>query len=223
VAQESESCCAAPDEGLLLPDSPAEMGGLHIVKEAKKEVVPDFAREWTEIREDLETEATGALRIGRNLIKIRDALKPLGLWLTGLREHGMSQSQASRYIRYAELPKAERKIFQRVKGFSLSAAVGERRGKKAADHSPANGPKDAEAVIPADELEERQAEVGRKLKLAFEIVDAGERCLAGEPDPEYADDHERWQRKVDEVAAVMREYVNGPMEAELRSRLLAGA
>ena len=59
---------------------------------------PDFTEEWAQIRQDLEGEAAGALRIGQNLIKIRDRLKPLGLWLTALTEHGMSQPQASRYI-----------------------------------------------------------------------------------------------------------------------------
>src|SRR2546425_8265425 len=131
--------------------------------------VPDFTAAWAQIREDLEDQAAGAFRIGQNLIKIRDRLKPLGLWPAALKEHGMSQPQASRYIRFAEMPERDREGYQRAVGFSLSEAVGERRRKKDAaageisddgrgsDYSLTNGP---QPEIPAHELAHPLAQIG---------------------------------------------------------------
>jgi hypothetical protein len=186
----------------------------------------DFAAEWTLIREDLEREAAGALRIGQNLIKIRDALKPLGLWLAALREHGMSQPQASRYIRYAEMPERDREVYQRVVGFSLSDAVGEGKlGGRASEYSSTNS-QNAEAGIevPADEIADRRAEIDRQLKLAVEMVDAGERVLAAGPQPpEYADDTARWASKLREVADAVLAVISERLETELTKRLLPSA
>lgn len=147
---------------------------------ASEAAAPDFSAEWAQIRRDLEGEAEGALRIGRNLIKIRDALKPLHLWLAALREHGMSQPQASRYIRFAGLPERDREIYQRDTGFSLSRAIGERRGKRGAGGEAGAAP-EGEAEIPEGERAERLAEIDRQLKLGIRMVQAGEAALGAEP------------------------------------------
>ena len=189
---------------------------LSTVVEGGEAGASDFAREWAEITENLRKEAAGALRIGQNLIRIRDALKPLRLWLKALREHGISQPHASRYIRFAEMPEADREPYLRLEGpFSLSHAVGERRGKKKGDHSPANG-SEAGAMVPAEEMEEeRRAEIA----LARKIVEEGARQLAFAPPPEHADDHERWQSKVREAGGVLRRL----LDEHLRSRPVPGA
>lgn len=190
---------------------------------------PDFTAEWSQIREDLTNEAEGALRIGLNLIRIRDALKPLGLWLAELQKHGMSQPQASRYIRYAQLPERDRAAFQRTRGFSLSEAIGESRRKKRAtseaDHYSSTNSPAGEAPIPEDELVDRLAEVEQRVKLAITIVEAGEQALAkvGEPQPEeFADDRGRWQAKLSEVADAVLAVIHEHLEEELRKRLLPG-
>jgi hypothetical protein len=185
---------------------------------------PDFTAEWAQIRADLENVAAGWLRIGLNLMKIRDALKPRGRWLPALREHGMSQPQASRYIRFAEkfakMPEDERAIFLRAKGLSLSEAVGEGR-EEPSDYSPTNSRNfEDEVEIPADELEDRRAEVERQKNLAHKIVDAGVKALKGEPTPEYADDDARWASVLDEVAADVLAVLFAHLPAELKKRLL---
>ncbi len=192
---------------------------------AAEAAVPDFTAEWSQICEVLRNEAEGALRIGLILIRIRDALKPLGLWLAALREHGMSQPQASRYIRYAELPERDRAAFQRTRGFSLSEAVGERRRKRATTETAEIGVASADDVqISEDELTDILAEVDRRVKLAVRMVEAGERALASEPGPpEYADDQERWRARLSAVADAVLAVVNEGLEAELRKRLLPGA
>jgi hypothetical protein len=182
---------------------------------------PHFTAEWAQIQTDLRNEALGARRIGENLIKIRDALKPLGLWLAALRGHGMSQPQASRYIRYAQLPERDRDAFQRVKGFSLTEAIGERRRTAVATVSQADRPMDVE--VPADELADRRAEIDRRFKLGLAMVKAGEAALAGESHPpEFAEDAQRWRNKLGEVAGDVLAVVNAGLEAELVRRLLPG-
>jgi hypothetical protein len=167
---------------------------------------PDFAREWEEIRERLESEAAGALRIGQLLITIKDGL-PRGRWLPALREHGMSQPQASRYMRYARLPESDREIFQRRKGFSLSAAVGERRKKDAPVEG--SGEKQAAAPIPPPERDETLAEIDRQFKLALDMVDFAEENFQQERE---------WAmgNVADDIRALIRE----GLKAKLRARLL---
>lgn len=182
---------------------------------------PDFTAEWRQIRTDLENEAAGALHIGQNLIKIRDALKPLGQWLTALREHGMSQEQAWRYTTFAEMPEAEREPYMRLEGpFSLTKAIegrSKKRSKKPAgpapDYSSTNNPE-----IPADEVADRLAEIDQRLKLAVEMVGRGEEALAGEPQPEYADDDARWKRKLSEIAEDVVVVVSAHLKNELERR-----
>ncbi len=189
------------------------------------EDAPDFTAEWAQIRADLGDEAAGALRIGRNLIKIRDALKPLNLWIKALRENYMSPSQASRYIRFAELPERDREIFLRADGpFSLSDAVGERRRERrarASDFSPEKSPEiEAEVEIDADELADHRAEIDRRMKIAVDIVEAGVGALAGEPGPpEYAAADARWENKLREVADDVLAVIGDNLESELRERL----
>jgi hypothetical protein len=192
--------------------------------------VPDFTAEWRQITEDLESEAKYlnssaecALRIGETLIKIRDELKPRGLWLDALRDHGWSQPQASRYIRFANLPERDREPWLRRKAFSLSGAVGERPSRKkdasgnpAADYSSTNSPE-----IPADELLDRSEEIDQRFKLAIAMIVAGERALAGEAHTEYADDADRWKRKLGEVADATLAVVEAHLKQELRQRLLS--
>jgi hypothetical protein len=184
----------------------------------------EFASEWQEITSLIGREAEGALRIGQLLIAIRDELKPRGLWLAALREHGMSQPQASRYIRYAELPESDRMLWQRVNGFSLSAAVGEHRTKKdateesgtgqAPNYSSTNSPE-----IPADELADRLEEIDQRLKLAVEMVSKGEEALAGEPQPEYAADDARWKLKLSEIAEDVCTVISAHLMKELERRV----
>jgi hypothetical protein len=188
-------------------------------------VVPDFTAEWQQIREDLESEATNALRIGRNLIKIRDALKPLGQWLAALREHGMSQPMAWRYITFAELPEADREPWMRVQWFSLAKAVEGRKRKDANEDSGTGQDSGLFATnnpeIPADELADRLAEIDQRFKLAIEMVNAGEAALAGEPQPpEYADDAAKWKSKLREVADTALAVIEAHLGEELRQRLL---
>jgi hypothetical protein len=198
-------------------------------EQSEQEVQSEFAKQiaarWEQIHEDLGDEAAGALRIGLNLIKIRDALKPLKRWLSALREHGMSQPQASRYIRYAELPERDRAAFQRASGFSLAAGHGEgKKGKKgAATIRQTNSPAEAEVEIPADELADALAQVERRIKLAIEIVQAGEAALGDEPQPpEYADDDERWRNMLRQVADAVHAVIDQHLGAELKQRLLPG-
>jgi hypothetical protein len=183
--------------------------------------VPDFAAEWAEIRRDLEGEAAGALRVGRSLITIRDALKPRGLWLKALREHGMSQPQANRYVRYAELPERDREAFQRVNGFSLSAAVGETRSKKAAAAEAGAAPAD-EAPIPESELSARVAEVNWWLKQAVATMEAGEAARGTEPPPDYAGNAELWGDELGELVTDAIAVLEEGLGARLRKRLLPG-
>ncbi len=214
------------EQSRVLPDAPGAP-------------LPDFTAEWRQIREDLENQAAGALRIGQNLIKIRDALKPLGAWLATMRANGMSQPQASRYIRYAQLPERDRAIYQRVRGFSLSEAIGERRrkrkapgeagevsgGGRAADYSRANSRRRAaeggREGIPADELDDRRAEIDRRFTVAIKMIDAGKAALADGPKPpEYAGDPARWLSELRETADDMRAVINEGLEAALKKRLL---
>jgi hypothetical protein len=184
---------------------------------------PDFSAEWKQIDEDLKGEAAGALRIGLNLKKIRDALKPRGLWLDALRDHGMSQPQASCYIRFAEMPESDRDRFQRIEGFSLSDAIGERR-KRASDNSPANSRNgDDEVAVPDEELPDRLAEVNWQRQAADEIIEAGVEALAEEPYPGYAAGDPRLRSKLREVAAAMDKVIRAGLDAELKKRLLPGA
>ncbi len=185
---------------------------------------PDFAEEWKQIRADLEKVAAGRLRIGQNLIKIRDALKPRGLWLPALREHGMSQPQASRYIRFAEMfakmSERDREIFLRAEDLSLSEAVGEGR-REPSDYSSTNSRNSEDEVeVPADELEDRRAEVKRRIELTYEVVDAIERTLARDPLPGYDDDAARWESDLHEVVDVVRAILDEYLVAELKRRLL---
>jgi len=183
---------------------------------------PDFTAEWEQIRNDLENEALGALRIGQTLIKIRDALKPLGRWLPALSEHGMSQPQASRYIRYAELPEADRERRQRFKGFSLSEAIGERRTKKAAENSGTDQAADYSSTNSHEISDEERAdwfdEIERRLTRAVKIVNAGKEALAGEPEPQFADDDARWQHKVHETAEDVLAIIDAHLRKELQRR-----
>ncbi len=186
--------------------------------------VSDFAAEWKLIDEDLRNEAAGALRIGLNLIRIRDAL-PRGRWLAELREHGMSQPVASRYIRFAKLPESDREVFLRAeRPFSLSAAVGERRKKKdaapASDYSPTNS---SEPEISDDERGARLAEVNWQRQAADEIIEAGVEALAEEPYSGYAAADPRLRSKLREVAAAMDKVIRAGLDAELKKRLLPGA
>jgi hypothetical protein len=185
---------------------------------------PDFTAEWQQIEKDIQNEAEGALRVGQNLIKIKAAL-PHGMWLEALKEHGMSQPQASRYIRYARLPEADRLIFQRAKGFSLSRAVGERRSKPKA---PSEAPRERvdETPISADELAARLEGVEQRVKLAIDMVNLGE-CelanqIADERPQEYAEDDERWQGRVSEIANDLRDLIAEGLEAVMKRRLLPG-
>lgn len=187
------------------------------IVEAADVAVPDFTFEWMQIREGLESEADCALRIGQNLIKIRDVMKPLGLWLEELKKHGMSQPQASRYIRYAGLPECDRAAFQRANGFSLTEAVGEGRRKKDATQKPTEAP-EIEAPIPEDERADRLAEIEQQIKLAIKLVDLGEAQLTNEPSP-YADDDARWASRVAEIADDVRAVLIAGLEAELKKRL----
>jgi hypothetical protein len=189
---------------------------------------PEFSDEWKQIRDDLANEAAGALRIGLNLIKIRDALKPLGpgLWPAALPENGMSQPQASRYIRFAEMPEYEREVYLRAEGpFSLTDAVGERRRKRASDNSSTNSRNEekGDVEISDEQRAYRLAEIDRQRKLAVEIVEAGVKALADESQPpEYADESARWLGKLREVAAAVVAVIGEGLEAELTKRLLPG-
>ena len=168
--------------------------------------VPDFTAAWAQIREDLEDQAAGAFRIGQNLIKIRDRLKPLGLWPAALKEHGMSQPQASRYIRFAEMPERDREVYLRLAGpFSLSAAIGERRSSDrapvAADHSRRIV---AVPAIPEDEIEDQ---IEFLMTIARQIVEEGE------------DSYDTEHVKV--LLGAMQAVLDVGLEAELRRRLSA--
>ncbi len=197
--------------------------------------ISNFTAEWRQIKADIEgaegllrDHAAAALRVGQALIRIRAALTPHKLWIKALEEHGISQPKASRYIRFAEIPPADREVFQREKWFSVSRAVGEADRRKGAaasegDHSSTNSP--AEAEIPADELCDRLAEVEQRVKLAIDLVNRGECELAnsGADDlPEYAEDNERWQVRVAEIADDLRELIAEGLEGVLKRRLLPG-
>jgi hypothetical protein len=183
---------------------------------------PDFTAEWRQIREDLESEAAGALRIGQNLIKIRDALKPLGLWLAALREHRMSQEQAWRYTTFAEMPEAEREPYMRLEGpFSLTKAIEGRSNKRskkpagpAPDYSSTNTPE-----IPDDERADWLAEIDQRVKLAVKMVSRGEEVLMGDPQPEYAADDARWTQKVSDVAEAVLTVIEAHEAQQLRKEL----
>lgn len=193
---------------------------------------PDFTAEWAQIREDhadvvAATKRVGenALRIGLTLMKIRDALKPRGLWLKALDEQDiMSPTQAWRYVTFAELSESDREIFLRQKGFSLTAAIGEsprkKKGEAAGPASDFSSTKSRDVEIPLDELEALRAEVDRRMKRAVEIVDAGVKALAGEPEPVFADDYAKWRNWLDEVREAVLAVIGEHLEAELRERLL---
>jgi len=191
---------------------------------------PDLAALWDEILRALDGEAAGALRVGRNLIKIKAAL-PHGRWAAALREHGMSQPQAWRYMEYAKLYERDPAAFARDgalyqrKGFSLSEAIGERREKEdaaAATGAEANQAQADEAPIPESELDARLAEVSWWLKQAVATVEAGEAARATEPPPDYAGDAELWRDELGELVADVIALVEGGLEARLSKRLLPG-
>jgi len=180
---------------------------------------PDFSLEWAQISEGLKNEAACALQIGLNLIRIMDELKPRRVWLAALREHGMSQPQASRYIRFAKMPERDREPFQRVNGFSLSAAIGEARSKAVAVKEGAALAGDV--LVPEGERARRDAEVARRLKLAIAMVECGEVAMGRELPPG-EEEVEQWRETLDEVAAEVYALIEERLEARLRERLLPG-
>jgi len=189
--------------------------------------VPDFTAEWDLVKADMESaegllrdHAAVALHVGQTLIKIRDVLKPRKLWLKALEEHGISQPQASRYIRFAEMPERDREVYQRLR-FSLSEAIRERRSRPKAGSQRAAA-EDTEAEIPDDERCDRLAEVEQRRKLAFKVVEAGLKALREQEPAEYADDDERWHNKLSEVVDAVLAVLDGHLEEELRKRLLPG-
>lgn len=193
---------------------------------------PDFTEAWAQIREGHASvvahaarAAAEALRVGRALIEIRDAL-PRGTWLTELRKH-MSQAQASRYIRLAErfakMSDGEREILLKQEGpFSLSRAVGESPRKKdetadqTSDYSSTNS---QDVEIPGDEIADRRAEVEWRLELTFAVVDAIEKRLAGDPLPEYDRDPACWENDLHEVVESLRAVAGEHLLAELKRGL----
>jgi hypothetical protein len=178
--------------------------------------VPDFTDTWVQIHKDLNGMAAGALRIGEQLKTIRDELKSRGLWLKELKNHGWSQPQASRYVRFAELPKEAREIYMQCENFSLSAAVGEPRRTKS--HNTKSAP--ALGEISPSEREERLSEIDEQFKLVLKLVEAGERVLADDPQPEYADDPVKWQGKVTAAATAALAVLHAGLREELQKRLL---
>jgi hypothetical protein len=196
---------------------------------AGEAVALDFSAEWAQIRRDLLDEADAQrvqadrwLRIGRNLIKVRDALKPLGHWLAELEKNGISQPTAWRYTEYAELSESDREIYLRRR-VSPSAAVDKRRREKAMEAEP-GAAEAGEVSTQESERNARLAEIARQLKLGVAMVEAGETALGSEPPPEHGGDAERWRDELAEVAdAVLAVLNGGSLEAALRKRLLPGS
>lgn len=197
---------------------------------AEEVAVPHFTAEWDQIRKDVEevgslTRAWGAaaLRVGQNLIKIRDELKPLKLWLSELEKRGWSQSSASRYIRFAEMPEGKREVWLRGKHFSLSAAVGEGRGgKNGAGANVEAGTQ--ETSLDEAERAERLAEVAQLLKLGIRVVEAGEKTVVAESESGWSEeDDARFRSRLSIAADALLVVARDHLEAELKRRLLPHA
>lgn len=202
------------------------------------EPTPDLSAEWSDVREGLAIEARGrkllaeseelvfegALRVGRALIEIKKKT-PSGLWLEGLAALRIKQSTAWYYMQFADEKWSDddRTAYLWRNGFSLRKAVDEYRVRAGVSRKktlPATQTVPDDSVPPAydplspRDLDERRAEIARRVAFAFEMIDSCEAQLAAEPDPEPA---------LGEIADGLRSLIRQYFASELAEKLLPSA